>query len=373
MIERPKLLSVITIPSGGWLFRVQLSDAGAYDHTANATLAAGDYYLSGDGDSTDLLCELCTKSTAAIRALGAPFASGYVYAWIDTSHKVNLHFVACSAAAAARPIKIVWTASAANLALALGFDATADDVLDATPLTKQADWHHAYGWYCDTDGNLQNKPIVDAISCKSVQARSLGGVVRTQRMSEFLRDSSASLYMLTNAKTFSDGTAYGSTPPYPRSKNEPFECLWYEIAGGKQFRFYRNYSAELVRCEARAVGGGDGGGYEIISPVPAAVDQWNSGHVLAESLTLTDAVLGANTRTAPFLSIVDDTLANGVDPNLPPGLADGFLNAEPVGLLYPCHQTYVLNAADSNTFAPEEIPGIDRFNIDFKMMRYSAP
>jgi hypothetical protein len=296
-----------------------------------------------------------------------------VYAWIDSSHKVNLHFVACSAAAAARPVKIVWTACAAGLALALGFDATADDVLDATPLTKQADWHHAYGWYCDEDGCLTSKPIVDVASAKILQARSLGGVVRTQRMSNYLYDSSAEFYLLTNTKTFSEGTVYGSAPPYPRNRNESFECMWYEIAGGKQFRLYRNYSLTIARCEARATGAAAVGTDEGITPVPAALDQWNNGHAIAESLTLTDAVLGANTRTAPWMSIVDDTLAAALDVNVPPGLADGFLNTEPLGLLYPCHQTYVLDVGQSGKFAPEEVPGLDKFNLSFSMMRYVAP
>ena len=386
MIERPKLLSVITVPAGGWLFRVQLSDAGAYDHTANATLAAGDYYLSGDGASTDLLCELCTKATAAIRALGAPFATGFVYSWIDPTHKVNLYFVQCSAAAAARPIKIVWTACAAGLALALGFDTAADDVLNAVPLSKQADYHHAYGWYCDEDGCLASKPLVDTISAQMQQARSLGGVVRTQRMSSWLHDSNFNLEFLTNTKTFSDETVYGSLPPYPRNRNEAFECLWYEIAGGKQFRFYRNYSAvstpssfsdSAVRCEARCISTGSGGGYEWVSP-DFVNDQFNGGHIVGMIWSIVDAVLAGNSLGVPYTSIINDVIhsfagancALGV--NIPPGLAVGFLWGNH-GLLYPCHQTYVIDVNQSGKFEPQEITGLDRFNISFKMMRYVAP
>ena len=54
MIERPKILSAIVVPTGGWAFVIDLSKTTDYDTAVTATLPAGTYYLSDAHRSSEL-------------------------------------------------------------------------------------------------------------------------------------------------------------------------------------------------------------------------------------------------------------------------------------------------------------------------------
>ena len=68
-IPRPKILSVFTVPTGGWNFVVYVSKSSQYDTKLTMTIPAGDYFMSGDNqDDDDFLYQIEKLTQAAITA-----------------------------------------------------------------------------------------------------------------------------------------------------------------------------------------------------------------------------------------------------------------------------------------------------------------
>ncbi|HJW74987.1 MAG TPA: hypothetical protein VJ787_04875, partial [Thermoleophilia bacterium] len=57
-MSRPKLLSVVTIPSGGWQLRMYISNVTQWDTPVTVTMAAGEYFVAFDQQGDDFVREL---------------------------------------------------------------------------------------------------------------------------------------------------------------------------------------------------------------------------------------------------------------------------------------------------------------------------
>src|SRR3990167_8625070 len=132
-IPRPKILTAITIPTGGWVFKIYASVATQYDTAVTATIAAGTYYMANDGQSDDFLMELQDKLNTAVAA-SAVGADGHVVFWIDPdNHKVKIGFDGDHyQGATPQDIKLAWTEEdGSDIAKVLGVDDPADDTATA--------------------------------------------------------------------------------------------------------------------------------------------------------------------------------------------------------------------------------------------------
>src|SRR5690348_6625867 len=131
-IPQPKLLGVVTVPSGGWQFKIYLSNLADYDKTVTVTVPAGDYFVAWDAQSDDFLWKLSNLLNTAIYALGGSFAAGGGRMSFEigaTTHKVKFGFDGAHyTTAQKRKVKLAWTElDGDEIATVLGFDSSADD------------------------------------------------------------------------------------------------------------------------------------------------------------------------------------------------------------------------------------------------------
>ena len=382
MIERPKILSAIVVPTGGWAFVIDLSKTTDYDTAVTATLPAGTYYLSDDHSSSDLLDALCKVLTTAIQATGSPFSSSLAYGWLDAAHKVNLAFPGGWGGSATK-IKISWSNTNPSLVLALGGPSASgggtgiDATMTAADTTYTCPYPHAYGWYADGDGWLKMMPLADIASMQVLQARSLGGLVRSQQISSILYDSNIAIELIPNVNMLSFGNLYGYDPPYPAVRNQPLECLWYDIVGGKQFRIYRNYSTS----SARNNGGFTANGGSSSSLTNSAGSIWTTSQWVgfgALGSVVFPLAYGGGNLSYPAQPAITANTASSLTVGLLPGSPDIY-NAVSAGWVFvpQAYQTYVIDASEKGDtvpkFAPVEVPNLDQFNISIPLMRYVAP
>ena len=376
-IPRPKILSVVTVPTGGWDFKFYASIAGAYDTAITATIPAGDYFMAGDNQSDDFLFALQTQMQAGVTsALGA---NAYVMVDIHpTSHKVRIKFDGADfadAGAGDNDVKLAWTESDVDMYEVLGFNGAADDTSTAVdyPLFT-ADWHHAYGWYSDEDGQLESLSIADGNSADVSQGRSLGGQVKTQYRGEYfesiLRLSQIERNFNGRTKMISKGVSYAVAPVHPYNRNEPLECWWREACQGKRFRVYRDGYVNTDRASDRGAQTG-----QNTTTVTDTGKSWAIEPYRWKSMVLHCAefeINGAQITQSYFVASHTATVLTVANAH-PSGL--NILDAASTYYLFE-HEygTYVVDLGDMSKWDPDdwEIPGIDRYSVEIPLMRHVA-
>jgi hypothetical protein len=369
-VERPKILSEIVFPAAVTI-KMYFYNASAYDTPVTAQVPAGTYFMANDNQDDDLIMVLSGVLTTAIRANGGNFAAMYAFGWINSDHKFCLQIANLAAASGNNNIKLAWSESTASLRTALGVGSS-DEVIAAASgsASYTAPYHHAYGWYADEDGYLREKPIVDRVSAQVIQARSLGGIVKTQQMSSLLYDSSLSLYAMTEAKTHSDGTAYGSDPPYPYARNVAFECMWQEMIQGKRFRVYRNHATAADRRDYAGTWSSS-----TDTTVTATTSTWTVNQFAG--MVFRGVSFSGFDITGPVVAAILSNTASVLT------FHNALINGAVVGMGYPItpalfaiidgrYKTYVLDASSGQAWAPEEIPGINRYSVTIPLFRYEA-
>ena len=258
-IPRPKILTALTVPTGEWAWDIDLSDAAQYDTNITGTVPAGTYFIAGDNQDDDLLFALQTAIQAEIDTAGL---DGFVASWVNSSHKIVIQFCgdAFGDTAGDNDVRLNFSSWATDLLSALGYDGSSDPSSTATDYPSfTADWHHAYGWYSDQDGQLRNIRAADDNSTFTIQARSISGKVKSQ----FFGDHYESMMDLQHlerdldgrTKIYSDGKGYGEAPVWPYNRNEPLECWWREARKGTRFRVYED--AYLATASAADTGFSD--------------------------------------------------------------------------------------------------------------------
>jgi hypothetical protein len=364
-IPRPKILSVITVPTGGWSFKFYYSVSTQYDTNKTATIAAGDYFMGFDAQSDDLLFALETAIEAAL-------ASATKNVLIDispTTHKVKIAFTSTDFAGGVKNnVKLAWTESTAGLCQALGFSNAADDTSTGTDNPHfTADYHHGYGWYADEDGLLNDLLVEDITSPQIVRARAINGGIDSQYIGAWY-DNALSLQFLSRAKTFSRQQDYGGSSIYPYERNEGLECWFRQAMLGKRFRVYRNGNIDTTRSNDRGTATSD-----TTTVVTHSTKSWGTdpqrwaGCLLYKPNFCTD---GGTTTKAYYIS--SNTATTLTVANAAPAGCDvlGYVDLT-YHLFDITYQTYVLGLG-VDKFDPKEIPAIDRYNFKVPLSRYVA-
>ena len=144
-IPRPKILTCITVPTGGYTLSVTHSST-----TTALTIPAGEYFMSQDNQADDFLAVV----TKIIKTeVAGSYGSIIINSWIDfETHKVKFYFENSGSVS----ITLDWTSGSGNVAKILGFDHSASDSVSGTSATLTADYQHAYGWYAKEDGQLRD-------------------------------------------------------------------------------------------------------------------------------------------------------------------------------------------------------------------------
>lgn len=365
-IPQPKLLTCITIPTGGWSFAWRTStSAGGYETDETVTLDAGDYFMSWDGQSDDLIFHLTTKMQATCPA------NTKVLIDITSTHKVRFSFEGTAMANAnTRDIKLQWTSTNSTLAGILGFDTSADDTSSGNYQQFTADYHHGYGWYADDDGLLMDYMPEDENIVEAVQSVALSGKVVTQKLAQKFKNL-IKLRWLPQTKTFSQNVSYGATPVQGSSstsyiRNAALECWWNACQNGTRFRFYADGQIDTTKA--------------ILAGAPTA----------SNTTTLTDGNKNLTTEPQQYkgrILYIDDYSANLSVPGrfyisshtatvftIPQAHPAGYNLATYATLYYVFnqpYQTYVIDLEAMKSFKPTAPDAaLERYDIDIPVLRY---
>lgn len=377
-IDRPKILSVVTVPTGGWTMTLYVDNAGSYDEKIQFTIAAGDYFVAFDHQDDDFIeawveGAFVALQTATSSTYNAATRKGKPILTLRNDGKVALDVSWTGA-----DMEFAWDEDdGPSIAGVLGFDSDASDFHTGTQLIS--DHQHAYGWYAIEDGQLAHLGIEDEEETVTEQARSLNGEVKTHYIASHYRNR-LMLTHLTAAQTYSRETAYTGAPPHPYQPNAGFECLWREISEGKRFRVYRDAYPHLDAGADDISEGHEETGtgtdpwptsttWEDTSRAWVTSPSEHTNKILAHHFP-TD-VSGAtkvvvrrfiNSHTATVLTLANDicnaTAASGGD--------------EYYWIMDHRYRTYVLDIGAAASFAPMELPKIGRYEISIAMLRYQA-
>lgn len=380
-LERPKILSAVVLSTDEtWAITL---DYGGSPQNVSATIPAGRYFVAADGTSDDLIWKMCSLMTTAMRALGGAFANTWVFGFIDANHKVNFIF---EPILDTYPIRFRWSATGATLRKALGVGAN-DETISAGVYDDDQQYtapaQHGFGWYAEEDGQLENKPVFDLPSAKILQERSMGGIVLTQRLSEYLYDSFFRLAFLPEDLTWSDGKSYGEEQTNGKTKNRALEHWFREAMNGTEFRFYRDYRSDLNSGDDRlpnkiqqsldATSAG-------VGTITDSTKSWAVNEFVGHTLHVPYAFqspggkpcrwyITANTATQLTLQNqwFSDEFTTG-ESFVSYGTGNGYL-----GFIEDTrYGVYVLDVTKAPVFSPEEMPGINHFNITVPVLRYVA-
>jgi hypothetical protein len=357
----------VTIPTDGWAFQCDISQAAQYDTAVDVTLAAGDYFISGDGQTDDLLFQFATQ----VMADGNwPGADAYFAASIDPgTNKVKIMFAGEEFEGATKQqVRIDWPNSS-DLAAALGFDSSAVDTEADDHPVFTGDWDVGYNWWANEDSLLLDLPVEDISAAETLQSIAVDGTLKTQKLAERFM-SEMSLQFLERERAFSRGVGYGTAPVYPYERNRGLECWWQEAQQGIEFRVYRDAYRDTARAN-------DTGSYTVTDATTMTdgnkgwdtePPQWDNAllHFAAWGYSITDG----NIPMSFFVSSHTATVITVANAH-PSGL-DVARGAQPYYLYHHRYQTYVLDIARMSEFRPEEIGALDRYNITIPLRRYVA-
>lgn len=368
-IPRPKILTAITVPTGGWVMKWYLSDAAQYDTAKTATIAAGTYFMAGDNQSDCFLFELVTKMHA--QHTGNFSSVDLIIDIAEDTHKVEIKFDSLTdATPPLNDVKLAWTEEdGASIAAVLGFDSSADDAITADdhPVFT-ADWQHGYGWYANEDGLLESLMVEDASEVRSLQSRAISGKVKTQRMSAGLYKNELRLQFVKRARMFSRQVGYGTANVQPYERNEGLECWWQDARGGTEFRVYRD-GRQTPNTQALVNGNSTGA---TTTTLTDSGRSWDIDPQKYKGMILRKPTFSQNaTHVGQSFYISSHTATVVTVANAHPS---GLLVSQGAAIAYEIYdltyQTYVVDLQNMSEFVPEEIPQIDRYNITIPLLRY---
>lgn len=367
--HRPKILTRITVPTGGWDLNFIISDVGSLDTPLQATISAGDYYVAWDGQADDLLREVAFQMYTAIAA--GPGGFRFPYLQLNESGKVVFVFEGADFSGAPKEdVELTWTTSNADLAKALGFDNTSDDQsIGESQAEITADWQHSHGWYANADGQLGSLLLEDISIVNTAQAIAYPGQSYCQYHGERW-ENALGLQWLTRALTFSRGISYGSAPVWPYGRNVPLECWWREAQQGTPFRVYPegrlNEDAAVITVYALA----STSAWVQTSAISVETEpQVHAGRIFH----IRDRLLKSGNQSARFA--IDNhtaTVFYSVDTqpsstNWLPGAGDRICK-----ILDQRYRTYVVDLARMGSFSPIEMPREDYYDVSIPLLRYES-
>lgn len=369
-MPRPKILTAITVPTGGWVFKLYASVTGVHTTAVSCTIAAGTYYMSNDGQSDDFLMELQNKLNTAIAAT-AVGADGHVAMWIDPdSHKVTIAFDGDHyQGATPQRVKLAWTEQdGADVGAVLGFDTAADETgASVDNPTFTADYHHAYGWYADEDGLLEEMLIELVDEADAVQSVSpASGHVKTLYMGSRFHNR-LNLAFVPRDKMYSADVAYATAPVNPYERNEPLQCWWKEAREGTRFRVYRDgYLVAARASESGTTTGGTSG-----TAVEDSTKTWDTEpQRFKGAFVWFSSGIGINVSTVQMGRHISANTATQLTIVAPPS---GYSFASKTYYIFDHqYETYVLDYERMKRFSPIERMGINRFDLEIPLLRFES-
>ena len=359
---RPKILTAFTVPTGGWVLKVYVTNAGDYDTAVTATIPAGTYYVAGDNQADDFLYQLMSVTHAALDACAVAAYNGSGFEGKLLAGIVDAYVVL--AVGDDLDMRVAWTEEdGADIAEVLGFSSAA--VLDIEETIETGDWPHAYGWYADEDGQVEAHDLEDAVEALSLQSVAPTGNVRTIALSRKYSNRLA-LRFLTAAQMFSRA-GYTEVPATPYTRNRGLECWWQAARQGAQFRVYlynqRTYAGAVERGTATAGAPTtltDGTKHWDIDP------QQHAGKCIVRA-----AVADVADKLSMRWHIASHTATILTVPLAVAGVDVAAVGSE-YGILDMRYRTYVLDISREPRFAPVEAADIERWSIEIPLLRYIA-
>jgi len=360
-LPRPKILTELTVPTGGWVLDLYITDAVQFDTKVQVTIAAGTYFVSWDQQADDYLGALqracyTALDASAVAAYNGANEGGKPCFAINSAGKVLIEVIG-------EEMRIDWTAEdGASIAAVLGFDSSA--VLDMVADTQYTGtWQHAYGWYAADDNYIKMDMPDDVPITRSLQSVVPSGQVSTQFVAERYRNELALQFVPRN-RMWSNGVGYTTTPTKGYEKNQGLECWWHQAAQGKRFRYYRDSVIDTAKAEI--TGTATGGTTTTLTDSGRSWDtdpQEHEGKLLVLSFTGSGQQMRwhIDSHTATVLTVADDV--HNVAVNF--GGNGYYIFNQP-------YRTYVVDIQRMSEFAPRELPQLDKYDIRIPMLRYQA-
>lgn len=223
----PAILTRVTFASSQTL-RAKITVSTSLDTNVDCVVAAGSYYISGDGGTDDLL----TVIAAAFESARPSQNHSLLPTFDRSSYKVRFGFITTGSDSS-----INVAGSSSDLIAALGIGSS-DLSGSGSPLTLTAAYRPKFVWV-PTDGILRG--IETSITQRTSQRKSISGVIKSQfgGSDQVLR---ASFELLSEQDAYSRATAYGSEPPWPYPYNASLEAWWLQAVAGKRFRVYPHFA-----------------------------------------------------------------------------------------------------------------------------------
>lgn len=385
---RPKILTRVTVPTGGWAWTIKVSVSSALDTTLSGTVPAGDYFVCGDNQSDDLLYALMSSIQTEIDGGPGGDRDCIIYIDHDDRHVIKFKFAGADFVGVTKSkVQLTCTSWASGLTTALGVR----DIVNITELieneaTLTLNYQHAYGWYSDEDGQINNIGPSDSSMSNSIQGKSISGKVKTQ----FFGDSFGNELVLQHlerysngyTKVHSDAVGYGSDPVYPYNRNEPLECWWQEARKGIEFRVYGSARLNTIVANDRGV-----------ADVTTTTRLYDTNKYWS-TYDSTYSILGDTNIWAGCYVWIPEYRPGSVTSGVPTGfyISSGGItyvdvpNAHPSGydvdgntggaaggsyyLFRHTYKTYVVDLKRMSKFMPRELPVIDRWNITIPLLRF---
>jgi len=361
-IPRPKILTRFNFTTSQ-AFKVYISVAGQFDTAKETSIgASASYFVSGDGQTDDLLFQLGGAMSALINS---SIAGAFLAFEIDTTTgKIMMKFDGCDGGTN-QDVRVAWSECGTELAAALGFDTTDDDLTGADSPTLEASWPHGFGWYASEDGQLEDFSVVDTPTSRAVQARALSGHVVTQDLGT-VYDAELKLQFIERTLMFSDGLEYLTAPVQPYTRNKGLECWFHHAKQGIEFRVYRDGHIDTNRSSER--GTATGGAVASLTDAGRAWStdplRWLGRILYVSDYSTAGTTIGQSwyisTHTATVLTV----------PNKAHGVATT-QGGSAYHLFDHPYSTYVLDVESMPKFLPRQTArGLDRYDISIPLWRY---
>lgn len=365
---RPKLLTVVTVPTGGWDLQFKTSTSSSLDTTNTITIPAGDYFVSGDRQADDFVDEIQRLMEADLSL------SGEIPVWIDSNNKVRFSFDGSTFQGTGQDVSIDWTAADGDeIGKVLGFDTSADDqATGADNPTITGDYQHGYAWYADADGYIESDLPQDSDSATVLQSLTPRG----QSIAQFIASQQRnfmSMQYIPETRMWSGDKGYGDASIYPYARNVPLECWWQEARQGKRFRVYRDGqidSSRFVNSGTMTSGTDETTLEDTTKSWNTDPDRWVGRLAYVESWgnnisnVRVWGYISANTATTLTLPEIG---------NPPAGSGSEWDRATTqYYLLENTYRTYVLDLGQMSEFRPNEYPNINEYSITIPLIRYQS-
>lgn len=368
--NRPMICTQIDVPSGGWVFEVDISLSTQYDTNVSVTIPEGTYFLTGHGRFGDDL--LATLGVYLNNELNTDNATVNVYLDTDTQRVGFAFGGSLVKTGAGRDVRLKLSASNSTLCSVLGTDQTDKTSTGTADPNFAMDYQPGYVWFAPEDNLLvgfEQEPIAVPEVIESMSKE----VAKSSVVSVFThyRRTLALEYVPADS-AWSNGTEYLSQPPEPWVKNKGLECWFMEAMKGKRFRVFSHHLRKLSHDAAYSgtVGSKTTGGTSTTfqdtsgTDWPTTPGRWSRAVVELSDENRTTGrpfvttISTGNTATSvtvyelqtkhPFASI-----ASGLDYRI----YDIF------------GEEYYLDMIKQQQWEPQEIPGLDRFSIQFQLIR----